>query len=145
MQTRSLLAFGLGTIAGLLCLGVGLFGLYRDWQFSGNVERVSATIDHLQIGSGRSAYHLVFYHFDDSNGLSHSTKSQVGRKTWEMLYEGESVPVKYLAGSPQLSRIDLPAVDSWSWKNSLIGVFCGVMIFSLVFWVGWQGKARSRR
>lgn len=129
MRPRNLIAFLIGLIGGLACLTLGLFGLYRDWQFSGPVERVSGTLD------GRTSGNVVLYHFSDKSGINHGADTPVRHKTWRALQAGDAITVKYVAGHPELSRIDGYGEDTWWWKNASIGVSSGILVIGLALFL----------
>ncbi len=100
-------------------LSTGIQNLYSNWQFTGDVIRVSGTVDKLdRFSHGHTITYLVNYHYIHGNSLAHVMQANVGQHTWRQLHVGGEVSVKYLPGAPTMSSIDLAVEDEDQWRNA---------------------------
>jgi hypothetical protein len=133
MPPRALFAFIVGAIFSFGFIGIGAYDLYRDWQFSGDVQRVSGVIDQTDFGGGRNNSNSVSYHYDVGTVVMCAIRQSVGQRVWRKMRVGQPIPVKYLAGAPSASRIDLPIEDEWYWHNAIGQMIAGAVFFGVVF------------
>ena len=101
---------------GTLFFVVGAHTFYRNWQFSGPVQRTAGTMTdrHISISHGRrsssTTYH-VGYRYVDTEGVEFVCSTTVVSETYYSLGVPGLVPVKYLLEFHAINRIDLPAED----------------------------------
>jgi hypothetical protein len=101
---------------GTLFFVIGAHTLYRNWQFSGKVERVIGvmTDKHITVTHGKhgsSTHYHVSYRYRDANETQFLTSITVTSSTYYSLGVPGSVPVKFLPDHHAVNRIDLPAED----------------------------------
>jgi hypothetical protein len=101
---------------GTLFFVLGVHTAYRNWQFSGKIERTSGIVTgkHITITHGRHGSHTnyhVSYRYFDLNGSSFVTSCTVVSSTYYQLAVDGSIPIKYLPEEHGLNRIDVPAED----------------------------------
>jgi len=142
---------------GTLFFGIGAHTAYRNWQFSGPIERVTGTVvqRYITVSHGRhgsSTTHHLSYQFRDVLQHPFDESTSVTSQTYYGLSVGGSVPVKYLPGHPEINRVDLPAEDSsyttvaWAFLG-FGGIFGGLGWYSffelerLIFYRRWLRKA----
>jgi hypothetical protein len=141
---------------GTLFFVIGAHTLYRNWQFSGNVERVvgamtgrNITVSHGRHGSS-TTYHVSF-RYRDAQETQFIASTTVTSSTYYNLGVPGSVPVKFLPQFHAINRIDLPAEDrSYETQGGLFtllgGAFGGFGWYSfiglerLIFYRRWLRK-----
>jgi len=141
---------------GTLFFVLGLHTFYRNWQFSGDVERVvgNVTARYITVSHGRhgssTTYHIG-YRYTDLEGTVFLTSVSVVYGTYYRLGMPGAVPIKYLPQFHTLNRIDLPDEDG-SYRNQALaftgigGVFGGFGWYSfiglerLIFYRRWLRK-----
>lgn len=102
---------------GTLFFILGAHTFYRNWQFSGPVERTIGTVTdrHITVSHGRhgssTTYHIG-YRYVDGQGQEYVTSASVVSGTYYDLTVPGSVPIKFLPLFHAINRIDLPAEDS---------------------------------
>jgi hypothetical protein len=126
---------GMGVL--IFAIGAGVF--YQNEEFSGgDVAHVTGTVTSRYVSYahyGRMSggirpveYHLS-YSFLDSTAHGFVSSSIVAEQTYDNVREHDAVPVKYLAHSPGINRLDLPAEDSryrlMAWGLMAFGLFFG--------------------
>ena len=132
MQTRQFFALLFGSIGMVLFLGMGCFGAYRYWQFSGPVEHVSGTIEQLNIRHGRSTSYHASFRYAGPDGVNYENTSTVPLSVWNTFRVGDPVPVKFLPLQPNIARIDLPAADRLELINLIIEFLGGGTMLIIV-------------
>jgi hypothetical protein len=141
---------------GTLFFVIGAHTLYRNWQFSGPVERVigmvtnrNITVSHSRHGS--STHYHVSYHYVDVQGATFFTSVTVTSQTYYSLGVPGGVPIKFLPQYHAINRIDLPAEDSsyetLGWLFTLLGGgfggfgwYCFIGLERLIFSRRWLRK-----
>jgi len=124
----------LSLLAGFALLGVGTQKLYRNWQFSGEVERISGRVDQIYEtesgGRHSTTSYMIAYHYGNRGDVVYTTLAEVGRFVSSHLHVGQDVPIKYLPYAETLSRIDLPVEDQYQAKKAWNAILCGIV------WIG---------
>jgi len=125
---------------------VGISTLYQDEQFTGDVERISGTVDQLSQsdmqghggrwgGGGGGTVHQVSYHYTVGNVVFHAVKVAVKNSTWQPLHVGDQLPVKYLRNQPGVSRIDLAIEDRNYWQSGEIAASVGILFIGIGLYI----------
>jgi hypothetical protein len=140
---------------GTLFFVIGAHTWYRNWQFSGPVERVTgtATERHITITHGRhsSTTYTVSYWYTDLLGKEYVCNTSVVSHTYYSLDVPGPVPIKYLPQSRAINRIDFPAEDrNYQTQASIftgIGLLFGgfgwysfISLERLIFYRRWLRK-----
>jgi len=123
---------------GTLFFGVGVHEVYRNFEFGGDVVRVTGTVTgrHISISHGRhgssTTYHLD-YSFKDAAGAPCSDSASVASQTYYDLSVQDPMPIKYLPGWPTINRVDFPVED----RNHEIGAWMFVALGGAFGGFGW--------
>jgi len=141
---------------GTLFFVLGAHTFYRNWQFSGDVERVTGRVTdrYISISHGRhgssTTYHIG-YRYTDAEGAKFVTNVSVNSNTYDSLRRHGAIPVKYLPQFHGINRIDLPDEDR-SYRNQALffmglgGLFGGfgwyvfIGLERLIFYRRWLRK-----
>jgi len=115
-------------------------------RFDGPVVRVGGAVDDVVQMEGvttskgtRPSAHRVAYHFDAPDGR-HRAGTGATEATCNSLNPGDPVPVKYLAGDPSISRLDLPREDASHRQEVWIdlGAGIGLLVLGGFFFRKWR-------
>jgi hypothetical protein len=142
---------------GTLFFVVGAHTFYRNWQFSGKVERTKGVVTdkHISISHGRHGsthtnYHVSYRYFD-LNGSTFFTSCTVVYSTYYHVSVNGEIPIKYLPQEHGLNRIDFPAEDSNYTTTATVfsligggfggfGWFSFITLERLIFYRRWLRK-----
>jgi hypothetical protein len=131
---------------GTLLLVYGAHTCYRNWQFSGRVERVmgSVTDRYITVSHGRhgsTTHYHICYRYSDEQGWDFSENTTVTSTTYYELTSPGAVPIKFLPQQHDIDRIDLPAEDS-SYTRTAWGFTLGGLALGGVGWYVFIGLER---
>jgi hypothetical protein len=132
---------------GTLFFILGTHTVYRNWQFSGPVQRTIGnvtgrhfTVHHSRRGGTSTTYYVEYGYFD-LQGHEFVCNASVVSSTYYSLTAPGSVPIKYLPQLHAVNRIDLPDEDN-SYRNQALAFTCVGGLFGGFGWYSFISLER---
>jgi galactitol-specific phosphotransferase system IIC component len=138
-------------LGGLLTIGFGMYGVFRDWQFSHEaVLRTTGVVSY--VGKSYLSFHRGWtadYSYQAENQMWHANGVSITSSIVGQLRVMHAAPIKYLAGSPGVSRIDFSSEDKQTklghWLKIVFGGFMLLFLSLQLPWAQWWGPEPSSR
>jgi hypothetical protein len=120
-----------GLICGALLTIYSACQIYLDQKFDGVVVHGVGTVDDLSESHGKGTSYIVSYHYDSGRGEIFAHDAWIAKDEWLNLHVASQLPIKYLPGMPEKSRVDYPEVAQHHWRMDTLFAFGGVVILCM--------------
>jgi hypothetical protein len=148
MKSRPVSPVRVGLLV-VLCASVftflGVWGLYQDYQFDGNVGRSAATIERLDStsnGKGGTTYEVTVSFVAGKESVFEDA-IRVAPGTYFQLHQGDQVPIKYLPDQPIQARLEEKGEDDWHWQHDETGLGIGLFFSMFGPFVAWFATRKA--